>query len=91
MALYRHIPMSRIVNQLDILLPGTRPFVAPSAVMQARRRQGDELVKLTTSPRARKKWPTLPITLMARLITKQIKGKPVSILTSLLDAKRFPA
>lgn len=240
MALYRHIPMSRIVNQLDILLPGNRPFVAPSAVVQARqrlgdeairqvfeqtqslwhkalpqshwcglrllgvdgvvwrvpdspdnqtafartanadaesiypqvrmvcqmeltshlltaaafdsvavsemvvaeqliaqtpdhtltlfdkgfyslgllhqwqttgherhwllplkkgaqyrvverRRQGDELVELTTSPQARKKWPALPITLMARLITKQIKGKPVSILTSLLDAKRFPA
>jgi IS4 transposase len=240
MALYRHIPMSQIVNQLDILLPGNRPFVAPSAVVQARQRlgdeaikqvfeqtqslwhkalpqshwcglrllgvdgvvwrvpdspdnqtafartanadaesiypqvrmvcqmeltshlltaaafdsvavsemvvaeqliaqtpdhtltlfdkgfyslgllhqwqttgherhwllplkkgaqyrvverrhQGDELVELTTSPQARKKWPALPITLVARLITKQIKGKPVSILTSLLDAKRFPA
>lgn len=29
MALYRHIPMGQIVNQLDILLPGKRPFVAP--------------------------------------------------------------
>lgn len=57
----------------------------------ARHRQGDEVVELTTSPQARKKWPTLPVTFMARLLTKQIKGKPVSILTSLLDAKRFPA
>ena len=30
MALFRHLPMSQIVNPLDILLPGKRPFVAPS-------------------------------------------------------------
>ena len=41
MALYRHIPMGQIVNQLDILLPGKRPFVAPSAVVQARQRLGE--------------------------------------------------
>lgn len=45
MALFRHIPMSQIVNQLDILLPGNRPFVAPSAVVQARQRLGAEAVK----------------------------------------------
>lgn len=40
MALFRDQPMSRIVNQLDILLPGDRPFVAPSAVVQARQKLG---------------------------------------------------
>lgn len=45
MALFRHMPMSQIVNQLDILLPGNRPFVAPSAVVQARQRLGAEAVK----------------------------------------------
>lgn len=45
MALFRHVPMSQIVNQLDILLPGNRPFVAPSAVVQARQRLGAEAVK----------------------------------------------
>lgn len=45
MALFRHIPMSQIVNQLDILLPGKRPFVAPSAVVQARQRLGAQAVK----------------------------------------------
>lgn len=45
MALYRHLPMSHIVSQLDILLPGDRPFVAPSAVVQARQRLGAEPIK----------------------------------------------
>ena len=45
MALFRHIPMGQIVHQLDILLPGQRPFVAPSAVVQARQRLGVEAVK----------------------------------------------
>ena len=45
MALYRHIPMGHIANQLDILLPGKRPFVAPSAVVQARQRLGEVPVR----------------------------------------------
>ncbi len=45
MALFRHIPMSQIVNQLDIVLPENWPFVAPSAVVQARQRLGEEPVK----------------------------------------------
>jgi IS4 transposase len=45
MALFRHMPMSQIVNQLDILLPGNRPFVAPSAIVQARQRLGDDVVR----------------------------------------------
>lgn len=52
---------------------------------------GDEVIELTPSPQARKKWPELPATVTARLVTKNIKGKPVKILTSLLDAQRFPA
>lgn len=45
MAMFRHIPMGQIVNHLDIMLPGKRPFVAPSAVVQARQRLGVEPVK----------------------------------------------
>ena len=29
MAIFRHVPMTQLVNQLDILLLGERPFVAP--------------------------------------------------------------
>jgi len=45
MSIFRHLPMSDIVNQLDIMLPGKRPFVAPSAVVQARQRLGAEVVE----------------------------------------------
>lgn len=45
MALCRHMPMSQIVNQLDTILPGERPFVAPSAVVQARQGLGEESIK----------------------------------------------
>lgn len=45
MALYRHLPMSQIVHQMDILLPGKRPFVAPSAAVQARQRLGEAPVR----------------------------------------------
>ncbi|EMJ3374284.1 transposase domain-containing protein, partial [Shigella dysenteriae] len=40
MALERKEPLHQIVNRLDIMLPGNRPFVAPSAVIQARQRLG---------------------------------------------------
>lgn len=239
MALFRHVPMAQLVNQLDILLPGKRPFVAPSAVVQARQRLGEapvrevfeqtqalwhgatphphwcgltllgvdgvvwrtedtaenqadfgrtanqtrestypqvrmvcqmeltshlltasafdsvavsemklaaelidktpdhsltlfdkgfyslgllhqwqrtgterhwllplkkgtqyrvlrklcrsnELVELTTTPQARKKWPGLPETIQARLVSKTIKGKRVQILTSMVDSQRYP-
>ncbi|MBI0575678.1 transposase domain-containing protein, partial [Pectobacterium parmentieri] len=39
-ALERKEPLHQIVNRLDILPPGNRPFVAPSAVVQARQRLG---------------------------------------------------
>ncbi len=41
MALFRHIPMGQVVNQLDIVLPGKRP----SAVVQARQRLGNDAVR----------------------------------------------
>lgn len=43
LALERKKPLHAIVNRLDILLPGNRPFVAPSAVVQARQRLGTTL------------------------------------------------
>ncbi len=45
MSIFRHTPMCDIVNKLDILLPGKRPFVAPSAVVQARQRLGSDVIK----------------------------------------------
>ena len=33
-------------NNLDILLPGKRPFVAPSAVVQARQRLEADVIRL---------------------------------------------
>lgn len=45
MALEREKPLHHIVNHLDIMLPGNRPFVAPSAVIQARQRLGSEAVR----------------------------------------------
>ncbi len=45
MALERKEPLHQIVNHLDIMLPGNRPFVAPSAVIQARQRLGSEAVR----------------------------------------------
>ncbi len=44
-SLYRHLSMSKVVSQLDILLPGEKPFVAPSAVIHARKKLGHEPVE----------------------------------------------
>ncbi|RJT32044.1 hypothetical protein D6C13_24640 [Rahnella woolbedingensis] len=49
MSLFRSLSMSQLVSHLDIVLPGKRPFVAPSAVVQvvqARRRLGEDAVRL---------------------------------------------
>ncbi|WP_336702696.1 IS4 family transposase, partial [Pantoea dispersa] len=46
MALFRSLSMNQLVSHLDIVLPGKRPFVAPSAVVQARQRLGAEAVRL---------------------------------------------
>ena len=50
----------------------------------------DVLVRLTTSPQARKKWPELPAQLAARLLTRQVNGKVRQVLTSMTDPLRFP-
>ena len=50
----------------------------------------DKLIKLSTSPQARKKWNNLPETIQARLISKTIKGKKVEIITSLTDPMAYP-
>ena len=42
------------------------------------------------TPQARKKWANSPITLRARLITKNINGKGVQILTSMSEPLRYP-
>ncbi|ELK2038344.1 transposase domain-containing protein, partial [Vibrio vulnificus] len=45
MSLFRQQSVWDIANQLDIVLPDKRRFVAPSAVVQARQRLGEEGVK----------------------------------------------
>lgn len=53
---------------------------------------GDELVELNVSSEARKKDPTLPATWQMRAIRYRRPGfKPQTLLTSLIDAKRYPA
>jgi IS4 transposase len=53
---------------------------------------GDWLVEMTVSSEARRKDPTLPKTYQARAIRYQRKGyPPAKLLTSLVDAKRYPA
>ena len=50
----------------------------------------DALVLLKTSLQARKKWPHLPDTVEARLLTRTINGKERQVLTSMVDPMRFP-
>ncbi|WP_443190429.1 transposase domain-containing protein [Pseudomonas indica] len=93
MALFRRMSAWDVVNQMDIMLPGQRPLVAPSAVVQGRQRLGsqDVIVSLPISAQARKQWPDLPETLQARLLSKTVKGKVRQILTSMTDPLRFPS
>lgn len=46
MALFRDKSMHQLVSHLDLMLPGKRPYVAPSAVVQARQRLGSAVIKL---------------------------------------------
>ncbi|SCB82764.1 Transposase DDE domain-containing protein [Kosakonia oryziphila] len=46
MALFRSHSMSQLVSHMNILLPGNRPFVAPGAVVQARQRLGEDVIRL---------------------------------------------
>lgn len=45
MALFRRMSTWDVVNRMDIMLPGQRPLVAPSAVVQGRQRLGSEAVR----------------------------------------------
>ncbi|KRS20223.1 transposase, partial [Alishewanella sp. WH16-1] len=45
MALFRNMSIKQLVSQMDILLPGKVPYVAPSAVVQARQRLGYEAIE----------------------------------------------
>ncbi|WP_336733298.1 transposase, partial [Pantoea dispersa] len=51
---------------------------------------GHELVELSLTPQARKKWSGAPATLTARLISKETGGRTVQILTSMCDPLRYP-
>lgn len=51
----------------------------------------DWLVRMPISQQARKQRPQLPQWWQARLIESRVGGKPRRFLTSLLDAKRWPA
>jgi hypothetical protein len=45
MSLFRQCSVWDIATQMDIMLPGKKPLVAPSALVQARQRLGSEAVK----------------------------------------------
>ena len=53
--------------------------------------RNDKLVLLSSNPRARKLWPALPETIVARLVSRKIKGKQYDVLTSMIDPMRFPS
>lgn len=53
MVLFHSHSMSQIVSHMDILLPGHRSFVAPSAVVQARQRLGENILRLMRAVKKR--------------------------------------
>ena len=70
----------------------TRAMKSTAYVVIERLASGDELVEMNVSSEARRKDPTLPKTWRARAIRYHMRGFPPSVLlTSLLDAKRYPA
>ena len=50
----------------------------------------DVIVRLNTSPQARKQWSGLPKYIDARLVSKKINGKVQQVLTSMTDPMRYP-
>jgi len=44
LAIFRHVPMIELVNQLDIILSGERLFVAPRAFVQVRQKLGHKSI-----------------------------------------------
>ena len=70
----------------------TRAMKSTAYVVLERLAAGDELVEMNVSSEARRKDPGLPKTWRARAIRYQMPGFPPSVLlTSLLDAKKYPA
>lgn len=53
--------------------------------------KGDHLIRMKTSPQARKKWPELGEEMTARLLTFTRKGKVCHLLTSMTDCMRLLA
>jgi IS4 transposase len=49
----------------------------------------DKVVRLTACPQARKKFPDLPQSIEARLVSKKVNGKECDVLTSMTDPMRF--
>lgn len=52
---------------------------------------GDEDRVMKVSPQARKKNPARPLTWTVRAITRDLDGRPKTVLTSLADPQRWPA
>jgi len=52
---------------------------------------GDDLVEIHVGRDTRRKYPKLPATLTARRIRYTAKNTEVTVLTSMMDAERFPA
>ncbi len=48
-----------------------------------KRGKGDELIELKLSPPARRKWADGPERIKARLVSKEVNGKTVQMLTSM--------
>lgn len=94
--------IDRLYLQADILVPLRTSGVERHWLTRAKSTStwdvvepcgaGDDLVEFTVSRAAREKDPSLPPTYRARAIRYQRKGfAPQTLLTSLLDAKRYPA
>jgi Insertion element 4 transposase N-terminal/Transposase DDE domain len=94
--------IDRLYLQADILLPLTTTGTERHWLTRAKSNtafahikqlgSGDDLVEFEVSREARAKDPTLPTHFDARAISYQRKGyAPAILLTSLTDAKRYPA
>jgi IS4 transposase len=51
----------------------------------------DKLVHIKTTPQSRKKRPHLPEVIEPRLLTSQVKGKSLQVLTSMTDCMAYPS
>lgn len=50
----------------------------------------DKLVRLKSSPQARKAWPELPSEVVVRLVSRVKEGKQYDVLTSMVDPMLYP-